>query len=865
MDMRYLAYCFADQDFYDEGLVGEDRAADVPLLPGPVPADVVMSTRGQWRLYRSPATVPTTGWKVHVSCTPDRAEEVVQAAVSSCWRRSISCKHLRTRRLVLTTQGKYADPTAAGKVVTAYPANEAELSSLLEELRTVLAGEPGARIASDIPMMGAPVSVRYGAYLAGWLLDASGRARAACQDENGQLVADDRSPRGLATPVSVGTAPAAVATLIAAAKSHDARSMLEITDVRVLHRSNGGGVYAATWPNGRAVVLKEARHHTGFDRDEADAVTRLRHEHLALLRLSGTGVTPEPISYLTAGDSDFLVMEHVSGPCVASRMATGHPGAVPGADPAAYRSWMEDVVERTRSALSTIHAHGVVHRDVHPGNLIEHDGRVVLIDLESCAVDGVAVSRGIATPLSDPGEDCSATADLAALERMRHFLLNPQYAVIPRRPDLHLELIRAGEHDVSDAGAVPEEGAGDDPQSTGQRLVAGLAMAASAGREDRLFPGDIAACASPGAALGLMHGAAGVLRVLDVVGAPVEPTWREWMARHSWQVSYLPPGLADGAEGLALCLAQSGDAAAAARVLDTGGTQVSPAPWWGHGTAGQALALAELGMLWEREELVQRALDLAAQAAAAVHDTGPRPPAGYRAGLLRGWAGVCLALLRVAEIAEAAGVDHAVVGRLRAAAGTAVAREQEATRQSATAIMGTDGGRLMPYLGTGSAALGLAADSLRRCVTEGSDPGGVRDVEMDRLVSGVTAALRISSVACAGLMNGRTGLALSLARLSPDDALVESHRRRLAWYAVPPVDAARTGHRLADSAVFLLGDQNMRSSADLATGAAGALLALCPSTSDAVAAAFGAALCLPRASRDDCCTTGPMTGVTTDL
>ncbi|MGG5260094.1 hypothetical protein ACQZ2A_15520, partial [Phycicoccus avicenniae] len=392
MDHRHLAHADADPDFYDDVWQVAPDATDV-LGPSVVPERVEVGDHGPWRVYRTPVMLPDSGWKVHVSCLPSRAEHVVPLVVKEALAEDLTCKHLRTRRLVAATQAKYAEPSGAGKVVTIYPVDEPSLARIVARLSVLLAGEPGGRVLSDVPVDGAPVSVRFGAFRGVHHVDASGRSAMGRAGRDGSTSApDDRSPhsgcRGAAR------VPDLVAILRDAAAARDGGAVLPVSDVRVVHRSNAGGVYTATWSDGRRVVLKEARRHTGFDLAGGDAVTRLRHELRALERLAGTGVVPEVVAHHEAGDSEFLVMEHVDGPTLTAGMASGHPGAVPGADGPSYRRWVDTAIERTAAALRVLHAHGVSHRDVHPGNVIERGDGVVLIDLESSAVDGVAVARG---------------------------------------------------------------------------------------------------------------------------------------------------------------------------------------------------------------------------------------------------------------------------------------------------------------------------------------------------------------------------------------------------------------------------------------------------------------------------------------
>ncbi|QKE83121.1 hypothetical protein [Arthrobacter sp. NEB 688] len=875
MDPRHLAHADADPDFYDDVWQVSPDAADV-LGPAVVPERVEVSDQGPWRVYRTPCLLPDSGWKVHVSCVPSRAEHVVPLVVAEALAEDLTCKHLRTRRLVAATQAKYAEPAGAGKVVTVYPVDETSLARIVARLTVLLAGEPGARVLSDVPVDGAPVSVRFGAFRGVRHLDAQGRWGIGRVGDTGTgSAADDRSPHSGCRGAAV--VPALVAALRDAASARDRGALLPVTDVRVVHRSNAGGVYSATWEDGRRVVLKEARRHTGFDLAGSDAVTRLRHERRALERLAGTGVVPEVVAHHVAGDSEFLVMEHVAGPTVTSGMATGHPAAVPGADAATYRTWVDAVVTRTGEALAVLHAHGVTHRDVHPGNVIERDGRVVLVDLESSAVDGVAVAKGVATALSSTGDDVTPAADLAALARMGALLVNPQYALTARRPELAAELSGVGEADLAGpdgvghgGGAVADPGVPPVPVAPcrptppcPERLVAGLHVAADPARPDRLLPSDVAGFSVPGGGLGLLHGAGGVLATLAATGRPVPDAWRGWLVQRSLDAPWLAPGLADGAEGIALCLARIGERDAARTLVDRWADRESASPWWSRGSAGRALAHAELAGLLDEPALVASALGLVADTLERVE--ADVPPPGVRAGLLDGWAGVGLALLRVAELVD----GHAgggVTTRLRAAAHRAMRRECAAVHVRAGAWLASDGTRVMPYLGTGSAALGLLAAALGGRPDAGlpvsdtaPDPAAVTP---DEAVTGVVRALELRSVAGAGLLHGRAGLLATLAVVAPAHPAVTLHRERLGWYTVPVAGTSRREHPLAGDADLLLGDQNIRCSADLGSGSAGAIL-VGDEHVDRTARAVTHVLGLPEVHRSVTRVTPGMTPVTT--
>lgn len=135
----------------------------------------------------------------------------------------------------------------------------------------------------------------------------------------------------------------------------------------VLGRGGMADVYRATdLVLDRAVAVKVLRDST----DDASDRARFTGEARTLAQLSHSGL----VVVLDAGfeaEQPYLVMELVEGPTLGSEIAAA-PLDVERAGA---------VGVQVAEALAYVHAHGVVHRDVKPGNvLIGADGRVKLAD-----------------------------------------------------------------------------------------------------------------------------------------------------------------------------------------------------------------------------------------------------------------------------------------------------------------------------------------------------------------------------------------------------------------------------------------------------------------------------------------------------
>ncbi len=849
----YLPFVAADSLFYDVlwAPCVRDSSERVAPTGAEAPHGWTLVESGPWSCFRAPGSLPPSGWKVHVSALPNRARAVVGRVVRLAWKYGVTVKALRTRALVEASQQKYAPPTASGKVVTAYPSDESVLVRFVAALVDTLGGEPGPGVSGEVRVANAPVYLRYGAFTTTWLPTRSGLSVPGVLGVDG--LEPDRRGR-----VGKGVVPPEALRPLLARVSDE---QIDVSEVSLVHRSNAGGVYRARWGDGRRVVLKEARRYAGVDVGGADAWARLRHERDVLERLAGTGCAPGLVGYFAAGESEFLVMEHVDGPTLARTMAQRHPGHRPDASASlnrAYAAWVDRTIARVGEVVDRLSEHGIVHGDLHPSNILETEAGVVLVDYESAGLDGRRVATGLTAPGFGDGE-AGPASDRLALEHLRLTLLNSAAHVLTWRPELRERIEVTG---LIDLGVVADDyvcqaiaTAGDDVSSGDivRHLLAGVQASATPTRLDRLFPADIAAFSRPDAGLGLLYGAAGVILSVRAAGGEVPPVWLDWLSERALggRAGAVTGGFAQGELGVALALALLGRGEVAQQLVTRAADRSIPerlGPWWEHGCAGKALAYAELAGLLEFHQAdeaakawVHQCLDVLNRAVELGLDVdenrAPRlddlieleAELGHAPGLLRGWAGLALVLLRLFDLGFVVdGID------LRSAAVQAIRLDARHCQIDHGALTARHGRRLLPYVGIGSAAIGLAAHCALERLGAGSAaaPGAVDrwndevTSELIALTTGMLTAARVPQVVGAGFLGGRAGLLAALRRVGGErHPAVRLHLERLGWHVVS------LAGRYADdpgSPHMLTGAFNLRLSADLATGSAGALLAICP-------------------------------------
>jgi len=196
--------------------------------------------------------------------------------------------------------------------------------------------------------------------------------------------------------------------------------------VEKIGSGSSGTVYRATDPFiGRVLAIKTFRVdlQPGPTRDRF--LQRFYHE----ARISGGLSHPNIVALFDVGEMDglpYLVFEHVEGPTL--DVALARTGRLDSAETIR-------VVEQTASALDFAHAHGVVHRDIRPANIIlARDKRIRIADFGIARVEGSQLTQhgeilgtpAYMSPEQIRGEELSPETDLFSLAVCAYEMLSGQ-------------------------------------------------------------------------------------------------------------------------------------------------------------------------------------------------------------------------------------------------------------------------------------------------------------------------------------------------------------------------------------------------------------------------------------------------------
>ncbi|MGA7731973.1 MAG: class IV lanthionine synthetase LanL [Chloroflexia bacterium] len=387
--------------------------------------ELTFGAGGDWiRVAHVAATVPSQGWKLHVSATLTSAEDVLRHALPVLLSEPISFKLASTPAALLNLNQGGGGMSQIGKFITVYPATDDQAVRLASLLDQALDGMLGPAIPSDRPLRtGSLVHYRYGGFNSTFT-----------QLPVGEIVPTISTPEGILTPdrrLTLYKAPewatdpfveAEIAIDIPRKRWIAGRYLI----LNTVHASPRGAVYLAlNFENSRCCVLKSAPHQAAQGFDGYGAQDRLRNEAHILTQLSPHPAFPAFYDLIEQDGDLYLVMEDIEGETLMRHVGRLAAQGV--------RVPNEQVIEWGRqlaSILGELHERGLAYRDVKPTNVIVTAfERLRLIDLElCCALDGSSThgagigTRGYMSRQQASGEQPGVLDDVYGLGALLYFL-----------------------------------------------------------------------------------------------------------------------------------------------------------------------------------------------------------------------------------------------------------------------------------------------------------------------------------------------------------------------------------------------------------------------------------------------------------
>ncbi|MDF2898626.1 MAG: hypothetical protein K0Q46_5412 [Rhodococcus erythropolis] len=837
MDLRYVAFTRADSHFYDRirTVTRPDAPTDQHFKPAKS-VDWSLWRRGPqsgpWNYFQPPDSVlPEQGWKIHCSATQANAQELLDTVSAYCGHNLVPFKFLRTAADLMFSNSKQANRTSSGKFITIYPADSVATQRVITELDELVTAADGPYILSDVRWNRGPLYLRYGAYLPMHTNDSFGDRVPAIRRPDGSLEPDLRGT-SFRTPDWVQI-PDFVRAQQDKLKSRDA---FPYSITEALHFSNSGGIYSALDDAGINLVIKEGRPFTAPDANGRYAIDRIRNEYDTLTHLADNPYSPSALNLFEREGHHFLVTERAPGAPLNQEIALRYP--LIRADQTLssrteYRTWALDIAQQLTTAVESFHNAGIVHADLHPGNVMCSPSGIRIIDFEMAHSIDEQPPRSTGAPgYTAPQQLTGIEADRYSLGCIELGLFVPLTTLLPldrnKIPELigyavsRFDLPRAfcaSLYSMLDAQPPEPE---DHPhrwdtssretlQRMDARLRCGILTTLDLSRADRLFPGDIAQFEVNG--YGIAHGSCGNLLADDLPTDTLETVleWTEHQVDSDTQPRF---GFFDGLAGAVHTFRQLGRHSTADRWVET--LRGVPLDALDSSLFG---GLSGIGcLLLEESESCPAASSTLALVTETLRDRLPAARAHVRftdgtswattgrGGLMRGPSGQALFWTRHYErTGDPRSLEHAR---------QLVDIDLSVMRMCPDGSMQlTEERRTMPYLGSGSVGVGLALLQL------------VRHVDEPRYASALLAIARAAAVeftAQAGLLNGRAGLILFLGELSKSPYAGADCEQTLAQQ-FQLLGLHSLNHA---GGLHFPGEQNLRLSTDWATGSAGILASL---------------------------------------
>ena len=558
-----------------------------------LPLSWIPKLAGVWTHVSPPSggTNRRQGWKIHVSASPENCLKILERSIRVCVDYQVPFKFLSSPSIFSRLLGKGSFREASGKFITIYPSDDSQFLLIMEALYEQTSEFKGSYTLSDKPYKDSQVLFyRYGAFWGYPELSVFGHQDVLLRSPEDELVPDGRS--AYFNPPDWASDPLGEKT-----DENDewAGTTIYLKEGRyrveaAIHFSLTGGVYKAVdMDTGKTVIIKEARPHTSIEANGDDAIARLEKEHRLLTKLSGTGITPEPIDLFFDWKHLFLVEEFLPGEDLYKMITSLSTDDV---DKNIYIESLHKLSVSLAYAVKVAHDHNIIINDFSPGNVISSDVEETykLIDLEAAWEEGVdaPVESFMTIGYQLPEGVKNKFDDLYGMSAVISSIITPVNSFLDLEPKAIQTFLEAAEKEgrisneiktlllkcldtdkafcgtaseffnrfenisIDATPEIPEADFGISDtllSETVNKTLNYIKSNMDFQRTDRLFPADPEVfMTNP---LSVAHGAAGVADALFNIEGEVQDKVISWMLTHEISEETYPPGLYVGLSGIA--------------------------------------------------------------------------------------------------------------------------------------------------------------------------------------------------------------------------------------------------------------------------------------------------------------------------
>ncbi len=259
----------------------------------------------------------TQGFKIHVSCAPQYALELLETIIPVFVEHNVNFKTACDDKILHLLNSKLQPRGYAGKFITVYPPDLQTFKTVIETLyqKTKHKNYKGPYILSDKRYKESKILYyRYGGFYPPSKLNIDGTQSSFLIAPDGAYVSDQRLP--------YFQLPEWKEDPFLAAFQVDDEETEPLLKNRYLIEgafgfSNAGGVYYGTDTfTDKPIIVKEARPHTNcwkVNEQYWDAVHLLKREHKILEHLHELEFIPQVLDFFREGEHSFFVAEKVDG------------------------------------------------------------------------------------------------------------------------------------------------------------------------------------------------------------------------------------------------------------------------------------------------------------------------------------------------------------------------------------------------------------------------------------------------------------------------------------------------------------------------------------------------------------------------